>query len=213
MRLVFALVLGMVLVPAPALAHEGHDDPEPVVIEDVSPRAEARSDLFEMLVVADDGRLMVYLDNFAGNEPVTGADIEILADDEFELVTELAPGAYMVPWDPGPGSYELTFIVLAGDVDDLLILTIEMPDSEAEAEAGGGLIGMSWSSIAIILLLGALAIFVLGSPGRRQRVTAAAQAAANAVGSRLGRADASERPGRPRPKTGASPPAEASPTE
>ncbi len=213
MRFVFALVMGVAFVPAPALAHEGHDDPEPVVIEDVSPRAEARSDLFEMLAVADDGRLMIYLDKFIGNEPVAGADIEILADDEFELVAELAPGAYAVPWDPEPGSYELTFIVLAGDIDDLLILTIEIPVGEAGAEAGGGLIGMSWSSTIVIVLLSALAIFVLASPGRRQAAAAAANGIATAVGSRLGRAHASERTGGPPRKTGASPTAEASSAE
>lgn len=212
MRLVFALVLGMALLPVPSLAHEGHGDeePEPVEVKNVSPRAEASSDLFEMLAVANGEQLIIYLDRFAGNEPVSGAEIEILADEEFEPVAARSPGVYAVPWHPEPGSYELTIAVLAGELDDLLILTIVIPEGAAAVESGGGLLGMGWFSTVVIVLLVAFAIFVLVSPARRRMAATAGKAIPTIVGARLGEARGRRRPGQ---DAGASPPAGATSAE
>jgi hypothetical protein len=184
-------------MPGLALAHEGHDDAEPpaAALEDVAPRAEAHSDLFELLAVAAGGQLILYLDEYVGNAPVSGAEIEILADEAFEPIAERAPGIYVVPWHPEPGDYELTIAVLAGDLDELLILTIDIPEAAATAEAGNGFLGIGWLSAIIIFLLGVLGTLVLASPARGRR-----------VGARM-----RDRPRQP--DAGAAPPAEATPAE
>jgi hypothetical protein len=208
MRFVSTLLVGALLLPAAAFAHEGHDDAEPEAVEvkNISPRAEASSDLFEMLVVADGGQMVIYLDRFIGNEPVSGAEIEILADEEFEPVVEYAPGVYVVPWQPVPGDYELTIAVLAGDLDDLLILTIGIPEELAASAVGSGGLGNEWLWAVIVILLGIIAAMVLASPARRRRVVEVAAAIPGA--SRLRARNRSVRP-----DASTSPPTKATPAE
>ena len=150
-----------------------------------------------LLAVAAGGQLILYLDEYVGNAPVSGAEIEILADEAFEPIAERAPGIYVVPWHPEPGDYELTIAVLAGDLDALLILTIDIPEGAPPVEAGSGLLGIGWLSAIIIFLLGVLATLVLAPSARRRRTAV--------------RARMRDRPRRP--EAGAAPPAEANPAE
>ena len=57
------------------LAHEGHDHdaPPPATISNLAPRAEAVSELYELVAIARAGELVIYLDRFATNESVDGA--------------------------------------------------------------------------------------------------------------------------------------------
>ena len=59
------------------LAHEGHDHdaPPPATISNLAPRAEAVSELYELVAIARAGGLAVYLDRFATNESVDGASV------------------------------------------------------------------------------------------------------------------------------------------
>src|ERR1700737_1542273 len=55
--------------------HEGHDPdaaPLPAGVS-IAPRAEATSDAFELIAIAEGGELAIYLDRFATNEPFEGA--------------------------------------------------------------------------------------------------------------------------------------------
>lgn len=67
--------------PAIALAGPGgpgHDhDAPPAVSAASAPRVEAQSDSFELVAVLDNGKLTLYLDRFATNEPVSDARIQI----------------------------------------------------------------------------------------------------------------------------------------
>ena len=51
------------------LAHEGHEHDAPVVavISNLAPRAEAASELYELVAIARAGELVIYLDRFATN--------------------------------------------------------------------------------------------------------------------------------------------------
>ena len=69
----------LVASPAPALAHEGHDHSAQPAISAAAPRLESSSRDFELVGVVRGDRLVVFLDQYASNDPVTDARIEINA--------------------------------------------------------------------------------------------------------------------------------------
>ena len=74
-----AAALASLLGARSLLAHEGHDHdaPPPTTISNLAPRAEAVSELYELVAVARAGELAIYLDRFATNQAVDGAGIEV----------------------------------------------------------------------------------------------------------------------------------------
>ena len=78
MKWLFALVLA--LLPVTVLAdegHGGHDAPSSALPAALAPRLEAQSETFELVAILEGGKLTLYLDRFATNEPVTHAAIDI----------------------------------------------------------------------------------------------------------------------------------------
>ncbi len=158
-------------VALPALAHEGHghgDAPKPVVAT-AAPTMETSSPDFELVAVAQGKSLVVYLDRFATNEPVTGATVEVDADGEAVTASPVSgeEGVYRLdaPWVSKPGSHEMTVSVTAADAADLLIGTLEIPATAQPAEPEDG------SGVSAILgqvrhdpglMLGAVMVFLLG---------------------------------------------------
>src|SRR6187397_2078121 len=68
-------------------AHEGHDHGAAESIAGpVAPRVSARSEVFELVGVLRGERLIIYLDRFGTNEPVTTADIAVTIGDAAEAV-------------------------------------------------------------------------------------------------------------------------------
>ena len=81
MKRIFAAAILAALMTLPGTgflsAHEGHDHdaaPLPASVS-IAPRAEATSDAFELIAIAEGSELAIYLDRFATNEPVQGAAI------------------------------------------------------------------------------------------------------------------------------------------
>ena len=107
---------------------------------EVAPRAGTMTGAFELVVLVDRGRLVAFLDNAVTNRPVVGATIELDVADSQHLLEEAAPGIYTTTgWLPGPGVSSLMFSVIAGDVDDLLIVDFKLDDAAAaplQAAAG-----------------------------------------------------------------------------
>lgn len=83
-RLAALGLLALLLLHRPAAAHEGHDHgaaPEPVAA--ALPRAEAHSDLFEIVAILQPGgALTVTLDRYADNSPLDGSVTLTLAGQE-----------------------------------------------------------------------------------------------------------------------------------
>ena len=78
MKWLFGLVLA--LLPVTVLAdegHGGHDVPSSALPAALAPRVEAQSETFELVAILEGGKLTLYLDRFATNEPVTNAAIDI----------------------------------------------------------------------------------------------------------------------------------------
>ncbi len=127
---VFAAVC---LASSLAMAHGGedHGNEEKTVDLGIGARVAASSELYEISAVptaAGGGKLVIHLADFWSNKPVKGAKIDVtfgettaqasIVQDHYELPA---------PWVTKPGSYALTFSVVAGNNSDLLIGTLDIP--------------------------------------------------------------------------------------
>lgn len=130
-RPLLASLLLCLTLAAPATAHEGHDHgaPPPPVSATIAPRADASSEDFELVMVARDGRLQIYLDTFRGNEPVTDAAIEIDGPEGTVKAEPDGSGAYVLPapWLATAGDHALAVTVQARGMVGVLTATLTMP--------------------------------------------------------------------------------------
>ncbi|MGQ0664100.1 MAG: hypothetical protein ACT4P2_11050 [Pseudomonadota bacterium] len=162
--LIAATALAAALWAAPLFAHQGHAHGqrlEPIPADLAAPRAEARSDDFELVAVAADGKLVIYIDRLAGNRPVAGAEVG-LSIDGFQVPTEEADeGTYVAAgWAPRPGRHNLIVAVVAGESSDLLTTTLDIPAFGAAGGAAAGVEGGWALALAIALMLAALTLVV-----------------------------------------------------
>lgn len=136
-----ALVVAVFTWPVAVLAHGGedhdHGDQKQVSNSAAGPRAEAQTELFELVAIpsaADGGSLRIYLQDFRSNLPITDAKIDV-TQGEATTSGVSAKGVYVAkaPWVAKPGTYDLTFAVSQGEKSDLLIATLAIP---AGAPAG-----------------------------------------------------------------------------
>lgn len=158
-----ALTLGLALLTAPALAHEGHDHgppPEPTA-QVLEPRVTAESADFELVAILEDVHLRIYLDDFATNSPIEDADLEVEGGAFRAKATHLGEGVYEL--DPGPlaepGRHELIFTIQTATAADLLLGSLEVPDVAGDAGETRSH-GQAWYE-SIPLLQGAVAVLAL----------------------------------------------------
>lgn len=172
----WAPLLLVVAFALPAWAHEGEDHGEPAaaaVQSQSGPRAVAASEDFELVAALEDGRLTLYLDRYASNEPVAGASVEVESGTVKAVTHQLAAGVYVLPGATfvKPGKHPLSITVAAGEAADLLATTLEVAQSDTKAPAAS----RSWPAWtwwagagAWLLALAALVIFSLSR--KRERV-------------------------------------------
>lgn len=139
--LICTLLLSTLLTPVLALAHgdEDHsgDAAKPASVANIAPRAEAQTELFELLATADSGQLTVFFDRYASNEPVSGAKVEVESGDWKAIAQAAGNGSYRVsaPQFAKPGSYPLLFTVAAGADNDLIETTLVVAEAAKPAAA------------------------------------------------------------------------------
>lgn len=127
MRLVALALLAVLLLHWPAAAHEGHDHgapPEPVAA--ALPRAEAHSDLFEIVAILQPGgALAITLDRYPDNSPLDGA-VTLTLDGQEIPAERQGIGLFVArhPLLERPGRLDLVFAIMAGDEMDLLTATL-----------------------------------------------------------------------------------------
>lgn len=112
---------------------EDHGAPPPAVSQTVLPRATASSEAFEMVAVLDGKRLVITLDRFASNEPVTGAKVEVEGGGLKGVAAESSPGVYSLDAAAlTAAKHPLTIAIESGDSADLLSATLDtsMPPPE-----------------------------------------------------------------------------------
>ncbi len=182
-------LLGLVLlVEVPAFAHGGADDEAPAAAAPgaVAPRAEAESSEFELVAVAKGPALVITLDRFATNEPITDGTIEVAEGDGSAKAAAQEDGTYLLraPWVGKPGKHDLTFTVSAGEASDLLTGTIDIPDAHPATSIGAGtgtsaverLLGPQRGpvTLALTFVLGMLTMAALRARGRWRAISGAA---------------------------------------
>ena len=108
------------------------------MIANLAPRAEAVSELHELVAIARGGELVIYLDRFATNESVDGATIEVETPAGPESVRAMASEPYRLsaPWSTKPGSYDLIFTVTRDGNADVLPATLIVPPDGSSGKAG-----------------------------------------------------------------------------
>lgn len=153
-----------------AFGHGGEDHGAlpPAVTQAVDPRAAAATDEFEVVTVLEDKQLVVYVDRFASNEPVTQAKVEIEGAGIKGLASETAPGTYVlnVAVTIPQAKHPLTISIEAGDTADLLSATLDVSSPKADVPHTHG-----WSEWAVWILSGSLLLItgVLFAARRHKR--------------------------------------------
>jgi membrane fusion protein, heavy metal efflux system len=127
---VFVALVGCATATS-AGAHEGHDL-EAVAAPGGSrsqPRLATDSETYELVAVLEGRRLVIYLDGFEHNSPVTDAHITVSINDETAAAVPAADGTYSVVsklFERG-GLVEVVFDIKAPEGDDLLIGKLSLP--------------------------------------------------------------------------------------
>lgn len=160
MKIVFACALIGLTGLAWAHGGEDHDAPPAPLTQSVAPRAAATTELFEVVAVAADKQLLVYVDRHASNEPVRGAKVEIEGIGGTATARESEPGTYVLelPSPLAAGKHALAVSVEDGEAADLLSLSLDAT-AMAPAAAGGhgaraGWLKLAAGSLALVLLAG-----------------------------------------------------------
>jgi len=134
-----ALLSAAILIAFPVWAGEGHDhgDAAPAAVGQALPRFSAVSETFELVGVLNGKQITLYLDRFADNSPVRGAQIELeiggakfkaekQGEDEYEVVLPDAPKEGVLP---------VTATVTAGNDVDLLAGELDIHEEAHTEEA------------------------------------------------------------------------------
>lgn len=158
----------LMTVALSALAHAGGDASDghshgeatkPSMTADIGPRASAQTEEFELVAVLEGGKLTLYLDRFATNEPVADAQVEVESGTLKAAAIQAAPGVYSLPGEAfaNPGKYPLAISVQAGDSADLLSVTLDLSRAvTSAAPAAGAAPVISWGNWAVGGAAGAL---------------------------------------------------------
>ncbi|MCA3137834.1 MAG: HlyD family efflux transporter periplasmic adaptor subunit [Rhodocyclaceae bacterium] len=171
-RALQASVLGLLLLTS-SVPLRAHSEAAPaasgaVAASVLEPRVEAASTDVELLGIVEGSRLVVHVDRFATNEPIDGAKLSLERNGTSFDGKPIGEGAYLfeLPWLSTPGSHELLFTLVAGDLSDLLIGTLEIPGPDARAGTGAGSVPVPLLSALAALL--ALALIIRSARRRRQ---------------------------------------------
>ena len=158
---------------SPIHAHEGHDGPEPTVSVEMTPRAAADSKQFELVAVASNGALDIYLDSFIDNAPVTDAQIAVDTPSGTVQATPTATGTYRLdaPWSTAAGSYPLIFDIKAGGRSDVLAATLIVPAAKAAATESAATIAGNGRQLLLALGGFAAGIAAMGMLRSRRKAT------------------------------------------
>lgn len=133
-----AAALMAVMPLSTAGAHGDHGDAAPDAPASSLPRLESEGAGIELVAVADEHELTIYLDRSDTNAPIDGAKIEVSGKGLTPVTAKSSgEGTYTLEadWVHQPGTYALTFTVIAGDVADLLAGKLVIPEAEAHEDA------------------------------------------------------------------------------
>ena len=143
--------------------HAAAPVPAMVAAQQATPRAAAATEDFEVVAAIEGKKLVVYLDRFASNEPVTKAVVEVDGGGLKGVAGEIAPGTYVldVATAMSPGKHPLTITIEAGDTTDLLTATLDISSTATDEEHVHGWREQIVWIVAGLLLLAAGALLAM----------------------------------------------------
>lgn len=168
----WTLALLFSLMSSGAFAHGGEDHSAeakaPAPVSNDGPRFELKSPDLELSGVVQDGRLSVYADRYATNEPILDAKIELESDGRKLSLRATRDGRYeaTADWLKQAGRHEIVVSVEADGLQDLLVGTLEIPSSPVEPNAGRAWLDYAkWAAVG----LGAVAALLVLARRMRRR--------------------------------------------
>jgi membrane fusion protein, heavy metal efflux system len=173
--------LGFLLYSAFAVAGPGHDhgDEAPKTQGAASPRFETHSDLFELVGVYEKGGVMLYLDRYTSNEPVTNAKIEFEAAGLKGVATAQPDNTYRIESDAlkvAKGTLAFAFTITQGNDADLLAANLafgaQTPASDPHAHDHRHSSFPVWAYALITLLILAITALIVFLVKRRKAARA-----------------------------------------
>lgn len=127
--------------PAVSGAHEGHDhgDEAPAASASTAPRGASSTGTLELVAIARNGRVAVFLDRVGTNEPVTDAVVQAETPEGAAAGTPMPDGSYgfAAPWSARPGEYDVVFSVTEAGSTDLYPVTLVVPEAPPAPPAPG----------------------------------------------------------------------------
>lgn len=162
-RILFEILL-LALLPSSVLAHgdEDHSADEKSKAVATTPatggqRWEISSPEVELLGILQDGKLTLYADRYASNAPLLDAKIELESAGRTVQAEALPDGSYRViaDWLKQPGKHEVVVSVRAGELQDLLISSLEVLAATPVVHARTWLSYAKWlaGGVAVLILL------------------------------------------------------------
>lgn len=152
-----ALTLALAALCIPARAGEGHDHgPAPTADAPALPRFASASELFELVGIAKDKQLTVYLDRYADNAPVKGASLALEVGGAKVAMKEVADGEFegALAQALKPGVTPVTATVTAGNDADILAGEFDVHAEEASSHLHSWREYAGWALAAAAALLG-----------------------------------------------------------
>ena len=159
----------LALLPLAVLAHgdEDHsaDAKSKVLASAPTPpttdgqRWEINSPEVELLGILREGKLTLYADHYATNAPLVDAKIELESSGHTVQAEAAADGSYRVAadWLKQPGKHEVVVSVRAGELQDLLISSLEVPAATSAIPRRTWLTYAQWlaggATLVILLVL------------------------------------------------------------
>ena len=161
-----------------ALAHEGHHEDQPeaaAVVAAPTPRATLDTSQVELVVQREDGDIVLYLDDYATNAPLSGLQVSVRSG---SLTLQAAAS--------GEGAYRIAGNLIDADVEQPLDISVHGAGLDAQLQAvlpavaearPAGHVAAAWHDQWWIAaaVLAALALLGAGWLLRRRRVGRAAQ--------------------------------------
>ncbi|GJE15421.1 efflux RND transporter periplasmic adaptor subunit [Methylobacterium marchantiae] len=138
LRLVAACAVAWAGLSSAALSHEGHShgDEAPLLpVTAAAPRAEAKSERYELVATVQGHDLVFHLDAFETNAPVTEATLALSTPDGRRKAEIQADGTYRLPapWLEEAEHHDLIVAVTAEGSTDILSLDLDLPPAKGVA--------------------------------------------------------------------------------
>lgn len=170
-KIVISILFGGLALAMPSWAGEGHDHGEaaPTAAGAASPRVNSSSDLFELVGVVERGEMVIYLDRFATNTPVTDAKIEVDVGTAKGLAEAQPDGTYHFNHAAlgQAGTVPVSFTVTAGADTDLLAGDLAI--GEAPHDDAANAVARPWWQWAGLAVAAALVLGALAAWAKRRR--------------------------------------------